>query len=40
MWKALRLCEEVQVGKVEFERDALSIVKTVNRRDENWEWGG
>lgn len=29
-----------QVGRVEFEGDALSIIKAVNGRDENWEWGG
>ncbi|XP_041009406.1 uncharacterized protein LOC121253459 [Juglans microcarpa x Juglans regia] len=35
LWRALKLCEEVQVGRAEFEGDALSVVKAVNREYDN-----
>ncbi|XP_040988914.1 uncharacterized protein LOC121236529 [Juglans microcarpa x Juglans regia] len=40
LWKAMKMCDELQMGEVEFEGDALCIVKAVNNKDENWEWGG
>ncbi|KAF5445203.1 hypothetical protein F2P56_034270 [Juglans regia] len=40
LWKAMKMCDELQMGEVELEGDALCIVKAVNNREENWEWGG
>lgn len=40
LWKALKLCEELNIGKAEFERDALGVVKVVNKEEDHWEWDG
>ncbi|XP_042974899.1 uncharacterized protein LOC122306539 [Carya illinoinensis] len=40
LWRALKLCAELNFVNVVFEGDAFGIVKAVNGREENWEWNG
>ena len=40
LWRAVEVCTELRFVNVEFEGDALTIVDSVNNRDENWAWYG
>ncbi|KAF5468578.1 hypothetical protein F2P56_012721 [Juglans regia] len=40
LWRALKLCAELQWNKVIFEGDAVGIIHVVNRKDCCWEWHG
>ncbi|KAF5476878.1 hypothetical protein F2P56_003569 [Juglans regia] len=40
LWRALKLCAELQWNKIIFEGDAMGIIDTVNRQNCCWEWHG
>ncbi|XP_042953522.1 uncharacterized protein LOC122290063 [Carya illinoinensis] len=40
LWRAMKLCVELNFKKVQFEGDALSVVKAVNSSEECWERHG
>ncbi|XP_035547368.1 uncharacterized protein LOC118348906 [Juglans regia] len=40
LWRALKLCAELQWNKVIFEGDAMGIIDAVNRQNCCWEWHG
>ncbi|KAF5477506.1 hypothetical protein F2P56_004140 [Juglans regia] len=40
LWRALKLCAELQWNKVIFKGDALGIIQAVNRKECCWEWHG
>ena len=40
LWRALTLCEELNVWEAVFEGDALGVIQAINSKEESWEWSG
>ncbi|KAF5447381.1 hypothetical protein F2P56_032936 [Juglans regia] len=40
LWRAMQLCADLNLLKVVFEGDALSVIKAVNDTEASWEWHG
>ncbi|XP_042969095.1 uncharacterized protein LOC122301780 [Carya illinoinensis] len=40
LWRAMKLCDELNFWNAQLEGDALTIVNAVNSLEVNWEWHG
>ncbi|XP_042942660.1 uncharacterized protein LOC122276827 [Carya illinoinensis] len=40
LWRAMKLCAELNMTRVIFEGDALNVIRAVNNPDSSWEWHG